>query len=62
MTAVQARLVGYLAGIALGIFMVVYGTITKNPEAVTAGLGLVAVGGIAAPNVRSRSGGDHAAD
>lgn len=62
MTAAQARIAAYLAGVALGAFMAAYGTITNNPEAVATGVGLVTVGGLAAGNVFPRSGGDHAAD
>lgn len=62
MTAAQARILAYLAGVALGLFMAAYGTITNNPEAVTTGIGLVTVGGLAAGNVYPRSGGDHAAE
>ena len=62
MTAAQARIIGYLAGLALGLFMAVYGTVTNNPEAVVTGIGLVGVGGLAAGNVYPRGGGDHAAE
>lgn len=61
MTAAQARIAAYLAGAALGVFMAAYGTVTGNPEAVTSGIGLVTIGGLAAGNVHPRSGGDHAA-
>lgn len=61
MTAATARVIGYLAGVALGLFMAVHGTLTGNVEAATTGIGLVTVGITATANV-PRARGDHAAE
>ena len=42
MTAAQARLIGYLAGVALGVFMTVYGVLVGDVPLWTTGLALVA--------------------
>lgn len=47
MTAAQARLIGYLAGVALGVFMTVYGVIVGDVPLWTTGLALVGVGSTA---------------
>lgn len=47
MNASTARLIAYLAGVALGIFMTVYGVVTGDPALVTSGLALVGTGGLA---------------
>lgn len=58
MTAAHARLIGYLAAVALGIFMTVWGILHGDWALITAGLGLVTTGTVAGANVR---GGKYAA-
>lgn len=58
-TAATIRLTLYLVvGLALGAFMTVWGIIHGDAALVASGLGLVTIGGTAAPNVTSRTG-DH---
>lgn len=42
-----ARMIGYLAGLALGLFFAVYGALTGDTALIGAGLALVGVGGTA---------------
>ena len=51
-----ARLVGYLAGVGLGIFMTVRGVLDHDPALVTSGIALVGVGGLAGANVPGVTG------
>ena len=57
MNAATARLIAYLAAVALGIFMTVWGVIHSAPATVTAGIGLVTTGTLAGANV-SRGDGE----
>ena len=60
MTAAHARLIAYLAAVALGVFMTVWGVIHGDAATTTAGLGLVTTGTLAGANTPVRTG-DHAA-
>jgi len=53
------RLVGYLAAVALGLFMAIWGVVHSDPALITTGLALVTTGSIAGANV-PRSGGKYA--
>lgn len=55
------RLVGYLAAVLLGVFMVVWGVVHSDAGLVTTGLALVTTGGVAGANVGSGSRGKYAA-
>lgn len=56
MTAAQARLLAYLAGVALGVFMTIYGIVTHDAALVTSGLALVGTGGLAGGALAQQQG------
>lgn len=58
MTASRIRFIAYLASIALGLFMAVYGVILGEPATLTAGLALITTGTLAGANTPVRTG-DH---
>lgn len=58
MTAAQARLIAYLAAVALGVFMTVWGIIHGDGALIASGAGLVTTGSLAGANTPVR-GGDH---
>ena len=55
----KVRFIAYLAAIALGVFMAVWGVVRGDAATLTAGLGLVTTGTLAGVNTPVRSG-DHA--
>lgn len=60
MNASTARLIAYLAGVALGLFMTVYGVLTNDPALIGTGLALVGTGGLAGGALAKQSSGRHA--
>lgn len=54
-----ARLVGYLAALALGLFMAVWGVIHGDPTLAATGIALATTGTVAGANVPGVRGGRH---
>ncbi len=55
-TAEYVRMIGYLAGIALGLFFAVYGALKNDGTLIASGLSLVTVGGTAGGALARQTG------
>lgn len=51
-----ARFIAYLAAVALGLFMAVYGVVTGDAMLTASGVGLVTTGGLASTHTPVRTG------